>query len=624
MSISQCILLVCIENCSNTIKLKEKIHNFIELHSNITASFRFVLDDATKRNITQQFSQFPDILDRIVASSEVLTSTAGFEYILFISEHAVVHDNALHQMAEALHGTSSPTAVYTNFDYNAAVKAELPEPSLRHCHVSSYDCLDILRSGHVGQMIFCRQTALNSIARDDTLWHMLTPLNIGLRLSELGPLHFIDEPLATVCENPFSIEHMQERYDSEHRIRERAIARFLAPGFSYWRPLGPLLELYAMRASKLIQAAIIANKVEAPEELDRQMFAYILLTAKLRSLHEGSQMAHDYFGLADRSAGVSHLFRALLSTGPDAVAGHALVAPASGQPPVVSVVTALHNQGQYIEETIHSVRVQTMPHWEMLIIDDGSTDASLQQTGDLLARLQDPRIRLVSQANAGKGKTRNRGVRETSAPFICVLDSDDRLCPEYFAQAVDQLYKNDKIGWVCPKTLAYGAENHLVWQSSYDFVQSLHESCSPVTSVYRREIWKELGGYAEDMATSEDWEFWVRAGEHGWLGGHTEQVLFLYRHAFRRFGCRTQVNELRKRQYLAKHPWWYCKLPDAELTQVLNAYDVCRFPPAFMNSAAMNYLQTHLAPGLQKTARKEIIDVWKRQWEQHHARQQHQ
>jgi teichuronic acid biosynthesis glycosyltransferase TuaG len=101
--------------------------------------------------------------------------------------------------------------------------------------------------------------------------------------------------------------------------------------------------------------------------------------------------------------------------------------------PEVSVITPVWNAEATLGETVASVQAQSFEDWEMLIVDDGSTDASLALARALAAK--DPRLRVLAQeANAGAAAARNRGIREASARFIAFLDADDLWRPEKLAR----------------------------------------------------------------------------------------------------------------------------------------------------------------------------------------------
>jgi len=102
------------------------------------------------------------------------------------------------------------------------------------------------------------------------------------------------------------------------------------------------------------------------------------------------------------------------------------------KPPSVSVVVPLYNKGPFVERAIGSVLAQTFQDFAIVVVDDGSTDDG----PGIVERISDPRIRLISQSNAGVSAARNRGIREAKSSLIAFLDADDEWQPGFLAAIV--------------------------------------------------------------------------------------------------------------------------------------------------------------------------------------------
>lgn len=101
----------------------------------------------------------------------------------------------------------------------------------------------------------------------------------------------------------------------------------------------------------------------------------------------------------------------------------------------VSVVIPLYNKVKYIRRALDSVFAQTFADYEVIVIDDGSTDGS----GAVVGQYRDPRLRYLAQANAGEGAARDRGIREAAGDYIAFLDADDEWATDHLASAVKLL-----------------------------------------------------------------------------------------------------------------------------------------------------------------------------------------
>jgi len=108
----------------------------------------------------------------------------------------------------------------------------------------------------------------------------------------------------------------------------------------------------------------------------------------------------------------------------------------------VSVVIPLFNKARHVERAVRSVLVQTYTDFELVVVDDGSTDGS----GDVVRRINDPRLRLVSQDNRGECDARNRGLDETNEEMVAFLDADDEWFPRFLETVLGLQRRNPDAG----------------------------------------------------------------------------------------------------------------------------------------------------------------------------------
>lgn len=103
--------------------------------------------------------------------------------------------------------------------------------------------------------------------------------------------------------------------------------------------------------------------------------------------------------------------------------------------PQISVIIPLYNKGCFIRRALNSVFFQTFEDYEIIVIDDGSTDDGPEQ----VLTYTDPRLHLIHQTNAGPGATRNRGIREAIGKYIAFLDADDEWLPEFLEYSLSNI-----------------------------------------------------------------------------------------------------------------------------------------------------------------------------------------
>lgn len=206
------------------------------------------------------------------------------------------------------------------------------------------------------------------------------------------------------------------------------------------------------------------------------------------------------------------------------------MAPPHSGTPTVSCLIPCYNHGQYLRETVLSVLHQDYPAFEIIIINDGSTDNSHEVSTGLVEEFSQYRIRYLQQENSGPVEARNRGCALAKGKYILPLDADDIIAPSFLSKTVKILDEFSHLGYVSTLALFFGHSN-LVWPKfkfkPIHFFSVNQQTC---TTLFRKSMWEDVGGYEKDMANGyEDWELWIRATKHGWLGTQIEEPLFFYR-----------------------------------------------------------------------------------------------
>jgi glycosyltransferase involved in cell wall biosynthesis len=196
--------------------------------------------------------------------------------------------------------------------------------------------------------------------------------------------------------------------------------------------------------------------------------------------------------------------------------------------PTVSVIIPCYNLGQYLDEAVTSVFAQTYQDFEIVIVDDGSTDATTQA---LLVDYRRPGTRVIRAAHGGLAAARNLGIANTTGSYLCSLDADDRLEPSYLAKAVRALDDDSSIAFVSSWLRTFGDEKWEWKPERCDLPTLLWENTVLTAAVVRREAVVAVGGYNTSMPAQgdEDWDLWLTLVERGYRGIILREVLFDYR-----------------------------------------------------------------------------------------------
>lgn len=173
--------------------------------------------------------------------------------------------------------------------------------------------------------------------------------------------------------------------------------------------------------------------------------------------------------------------------------------------PVVSIIVASYNLGEYLGETLRSVQDQTFREWECLIVDNGSTDNSLQVLADYCSA--DPRfVPVVIKENIGVAAARNRGIELAKGQYLLFLDADDLIMPEYLALAVSALDEDPSLTIVYGKAERFGAER--TWDlPPFSIGTMLARNCLYISCVFRRD--QAVLFDPSFKVGYEDWDYWL-------------------------------------------------------------------------------------------------------------------
>ena len=198
---------------------------------------------------------------------------------------------------------------------------------------------------------------------------------------------------------------------------------------------------------------------------------------------------------------------------------------------VVSVIVPSYNYGHLIGATFESLQAQTLPNWECIVIDDGSTD----DTAEVVARFMkiDSRIKFFQQANRRQAAARNHGFTRMSGKYVQFLDADDLLESKKFERQVEYLEAHPEVEIVYGDTRYFETDRpsdllytmygeNIPWQPRLSGTGS--EMLLPLVRrntiivnapLTRRTLVERVGLFDEELPPVEDWEFWIRCALAG-------------------------------------------------------------------------------------------------------------
>ena len=196
------------------------------------------------------------------------------------------------------------------------------------------------------------------------------------------------------------------------------------------------------------------------------------------------------------------------------------------------MVVPLYNKAEYIERAVRSILNQTYTDLEAVIVDDGSSDESAA----IVEAIQDPRIRLIRQANAGEGAARNRGIRESRADIVAFLDADDEYRSGFLAAMHNALERHPDCvaafsGIANDPTDESIAPGKPGANDFFEFVNAfrpLGSGPSASSIAIRKEALNQAGGFAENLRVGSDTDTWVRLARLGPFAFVPERLAVYY------------------------------------------------------------------------------------------------
>jgi glycosyltransferase involved in cell wall biosynthesis len=234
----------------------------------------------------------------------------------------------------------------------------------------------------------------------------------------------------------------------------------------------------------------------------------------------------------------------------------ALQLKSATNPVKASIVITCHNLEKYINEAIDSALNQKFDSFEVIVIDDGSTDDSWRNIGRYKGR-----IKAFRRTNGlhSASYARNDGIERARGEYVVCLDGDDKLHEDYLAKLCSVLDSNPWLGVAYSAWNLFGTNEGTIWPQPWNFEALKNANYIGCASLFRKEAWRRVGGYKNINPSWEDYDFWLSLGEARWFGQMYPEPLWDYRvrdKEGRNYESRNDVPRLRE-TVNAHHPRLY-------------------------------------------------------------------
>ncbi|MCC6932446.1 MAG: glycosyltransferase family 2 protein [Deltaproteobacteria bacterium] len=199
--------------------------------------------------------------------------------------------------------------------------------------------------------------------------------------------------------------------------------------------------------------------------------------------------------------------------------------------PSASIIVTCFNLGQYIEKALVSAFASRNCDFEVIVVDDGSTDAqTLAILEKIAVQYNEQPLTLIKQPNMGLPAARNVGIKKAVGEYILPLDADNMIRPDYLCKAINVLQNNPDVGVVHANAQYFGNKSGPWIFKEFDIHELMLGNKIDACSVFRRKVWEDCGGYDEALFRIgyEDWDFWLSAYECGWKFYWLNEILFDY------------------------------------------------------------------------------------------------
>ena len=248
--------------------------------------------------------------------------------------------------------------------------------------------------------------------------------------------------------------------------------------------------------------------------------------------------------------------------------------------PCVSVLIPVYNAECYLKEAVNSIIVQTFSDFEIIIIDDGSTDSSLLILEELAQ--QDARIKIISRPNTGIVGALNDGLKLCSGKYVARMDADDLCRRDRFELQVQKMESSPKLVALGSCATIIDPEGDVLGDAKlpleHEQIDSQH--LKGVSSIFhpavmmRRDVLCQLNGYRKPAWPAEDMDLWLRLAEKGTVANLPEK-LFIWRRTLDGVVASSQASQRKAIEWILNDCWQRRRLtlplPELNITPLSRA-----------------------------------------------------
>ncbi len=200
--------------------------------------------------------------------------------------------------------------------------------------------------------------------------------------------------------------------------------------------------------------------------------------------------------------------------------------------PLVSVILATYNGSRFLEQSIQSVLAQTFSDFELIVVDDGSTDPQVRAICERYA----DRLQYIYQENRGLAGARNTGIRRSRGEFICFIDDDDAWKPDKLTKQIAFMRgfgPEDNVGMVSTWLELIDPEGRRIGWQGHDLSGDVYRQLffdspvdAPSSVMIRREVFEQVGLHDESLRYAEDRDMWLRISRHFRIRSLNEHLVY--------------------------------------------------------------------------------------------------